>query len=100
MFLTIVSAFAEFERARIRERIMQAKQDQRARGLHLGGPAPFGFRVEDGMLIPVPEQQTAIEDMKRMRAERASLRQIAAAMAERGHKLSHVTVKQVLEGRR
>ena len=29
-----------------------------------------------------------------------SLRQIAAAMAERGHKLSHVTVKQVLEGRR
>ena len=100
MFLTIVSAFAEFERARIRERIMQAKKDQRARGLHLGGPAPFGFRVEDGMLISVPEQQTAIEDMKRMRAERASLRQIAAAMAERGHKLSHVTVKQVLEGRR
>ena len=50
MFLTIVSAFAEFERARIRERIMQAKKDQRARGLHLGGPAPFGFRVEDGML--------------------------------------------------
>jgi DNA invertase Pin-like site-specific DNA recombinase len=38
LFLTIVSAFAEFERDRIGERIRATKRAQRARGEYLGGP--------------------------------------------------------------
>src|ERR1700722_14995151 len=44
LFLTIAAAFAEAERDRIRERIGQAKADQKSRGRFLGGKVPFGFR--------------------------------------------------------
>ena len=43
LFLTIVAAFAEFERDRIGERIRATKQAQKARGEYLGGRPPFGF---------------------------------------------------------
>ena len=45
LFMTIVAAFAELERDRIRERITQVKRDQKARGRFLGGSRPpFGFQ--------------------------------------------------------
>ena len=49
LVFTILSAVAEAERDRIRERIGQVKADQRQRGRFLGGLKPFGYRkVEDG----------------------------------------------------
>src|SRR5271166_4494417 len=45
LVFTILSAVAEAERDRIRERITQVKRDQRDRGRYLGGKVPFGFRV-------------------------------------------------------
>jgi putative DNA-invertase from lambdoid prophage Rac len=48
-----IAAFAEFERDRLRERIRDAKQDPRSRGLHLGGHRPFGYCVDaDRRLVP------------------------------------------------
>ena len=81
LFLTIAAAFAEAERDRIRERIGQAKADQKSRGRFLGGDVPFGFEVgADGALVPVEEQQAAI-------------REIAAL-------ISHEGVARMLKGRR
>ena len=81
LFLTIAAAFAEAERDRIRERIGQAKADQKSRGRFLGGDVPFGFEVgADGALVPVEEQQAAI-------------REIAAL-------ISHEGVARILKGRR
>jgi putative DNA-invertase from lambdoid prophage Rac len=52
LFLTIVAAFAEAARDRIRERIGQVKPGQQARVRYLGGKVPFGFRRRyDGELI-------------------------------------------------
>jgi DNA invertase Pin-like site-specific DNA recombinase len=45
LVFTILSAVAEAERDRIRERISDVKRDQRTRGRFLGGTAPFGYRV-------------------------------------------------------
>ena len=45
LFLTIVSAFAEFERDRIGERIRATKRAQQARGEYLGGPPPVRLHV-------------------------------------------------------
>jgi DNA invertase Pin-like site-specific DNA recombinase len=59
LFLTIVSAFAEFERDRIGERIRATKRSQKARGEYLGGPTPFGWTHDAGKLVPAPEQQKA-----------------------------------------
>ena len=41
---TILSAVAEAERDRIRERISTVKADQKARGRYLGGKVPYGYR--------------------------------------------------------
>jgi DNA invertase Pin-like site-specific DNA recombinase len=96
-FLTIVAAFAEVERDRIRERVRQTKRDQRARGKYLGGVPPFGWRVNDeGALCEVPGQQAAIRTMRSLRAEGASLRQISAAMRAEGMAISHAGVASVL----
>jgi DNA invertase Pin-like site-specific DNA recombinase len=96
-FLTIVAAFAEVERDRIMERVRQVKRDQRQRGRYLGGIAPFGWCVgDDGELAEVPAQQAAIRTMRSLRAEGASLRQIAAAMSVAGHAISHEGVASVL----
>jgi DNA invertase Pin-like site-specific DNA recombinase len=89
-FLTIVAAFAEVERDRIRERVRQVKRDRRARHRYLGGIAPFGWGVgESGELTEIPEQQAAIQTMRQLRAEGASLRQISAAMRAAGVAISH-----------
>jgi putative DNA-invertase from lambdoid prophage Rac len=97
LFLTIAAAFAEAERDRIRERIGQVKADQKARGRYLGGKIPFGFRRGDnGGLVPHDGEQEAIHEMAALRAEGRALRAIAAAMAAKGHRISHEGVAGVL----
>src|SRR4029079_6269279 len=78
LVFTILSAVAEAERDRIRERISDVKRDQRQRGRYLGGTAPFGFRVgEDGELVSDARQQAAIARIHELRAEGLSLRRLA-----------------------
>jgi hypothetical protein len=62
------------------------------------GQAPFGWRHDetDG-LIAVPEQQAAIRQMRRMKDRGLSLQEIAAAMRSAEIKISHMTVKNVLD---
>jgi len=61
LVFTILSAVAEAERDRIRERVTQVKRDQRQRNRYLGGIVPFGFRVgEDGALVPDTTEQALI----------------------------------------
>ena len=81
LVFTILSAVAEAERDRIRERISVVKADQKARGAYLGGFVPFGFKVVNGQLEPVAEQQAVIARIVAMRGEGASLRAIRAALA-------------------
>jgi DNA invertase Pin-like site-specific DNA recombinase len=98
LVFTILSAVAEAERERIRERILDVKADQRSRGRYLGGTPPFGWTVDsDGALLEVPEQQAAIQRMLKMRQAGSSLRAIADAIKADGFELSHVGVKKVLE---
>lgn len=96
LFLTIAAAFAEAERDRIRERVSNSKADQKARGRFLGGTVPFGYRVDDGALVEVPEQQEAIREMVALRAEGHSLRAVAETMRGKGFSLTHQGVKEVV----
>ena len=97
LVFTILSAVAEAERDRTRERITEVKRDQRTRGRYLGGAAPWGWRVGDnGELVAVPEQQQAIERMRQLRAQGLSLRSVADQMAASGVPISHVGVKLAL----
>jgi putative DNA-invertase from lambdoid prophage Rac len=96
LFLTIVSAFAEFERNRIGERIRATKQRQKANNQFSGG-LPFGYAVgPNRKLVPVKEQQAAIKRIHLLRAKGLSLRAISDDLAVRGIKLSHVTIRRLL----
>lgn len=97
LFFTILSAVAEAERDRIRERVTDVKRDQRVRGRYLGGTIPFGWHIGgSGELIPVPAQQQAIQAMLRMQTSGASLRAIAETMRADGHTVTHMSVRRIL----
>jgi putative DNA-invertase from lambdoid prophage Rac len=90
LVFTILSAVAEAERDRIRERITQVKRDQRQRNRYLGGIVPFGFRIgKEGGLVRDESEQALIACARSLRADGASLRAIQAALETRhGRKLS------------
>ena len=101
LFLTIVSAFAEFERDRIGERIRATKRAQKARGEYLGGRPPFGFSYDaEHKLVPVPEQQAALRRIRKLAAEGLSPYKIADDLASRDVKLSHVTIRKIVSADR
>lgn len=88
LFLTIAAAFAEAEMLRTRERVTQIKQDQKARNRYLGGKTPFGYRVDDGALVPDQREQKLIMLAHRLHNEGQPLRAIQADLAARGATLS------------
>ena len=97
LVFTILSAVAEAERDRIRERIQDVKSDQKARGRYLGGSRPFGWDIgSDGGMIPREDEQAALRTMQSLRAQGLSLRGIAQHLASAGHQISHMTVRQAL----
>jgi DNA invertase Pin-like site-specific DNA recombinase len=97
LVFTILSAVAEAERDRIRQRISETKRDQRSRGRYLGGTVPFGWKVgEGGELVPVPEQQSAIGQMRKLRDAGLSLRDVAERLTAQGVSISHMGVKKAL----
>ncbi|MCO6415960.1 recombinase family protein [Siccirubricoccus sp. KC 17139] len=99
LFLTIAAAFAEAERARIRERVTQTKRDQRQRGRYLGGKVPFGFRVgDDGELVEDAAEQAIIAHARDLRAGGATLRAVRQAVeVQHGRKLSLDALHRVLK---
>ena len=103
LVFTILSAVAEAERDRIRERIGEVKRDQRQRGRFLGGKRPIGYRVgHDGELLEDVREQAALAKAHELQAQGLSLRKIAAALAEEGIAISRGTLHRALawNGRR
>src|SRR4051794_15520122 len=93
LVFTILSAVAENERERIRERIRDVKRHLAAQGVYNGGKRPFGFDVVEGRLVPNAAEQAALARMKAMRAEGATFRAIAAAE----HIVTPMSVKRILD---
>jgi len=97
LVFTILSAVAEAERDRCRERIRDVKADQKGRNRYLGGTPPFGWAVgDDGDLVEVPEQQAAIHRIIKLKEGGQSLRAIAEAIKVDGFELSHAGVKKII----
>lgn len=97
LVFTILSAVAEAERDRTRERVAEVKADQKKRGRYLGGLVPFGYAAgDDGELVEVPEHQAAIRKMQRLQGQGASLRAIADKLKADGLSISHTGVAGAL----
>jgi DNA invertase Pin-like site-specific DNA recombinase len=67
MFFGMLALVAEFERGRIAERMSDGRKGKRARNGHLGGVAPYGFRVvgekRGSTLEPVAEEQPILKEV-------------------------------------
>jgi putative DNA-invertase from lambdoid prophage Rac len=99
LVFTILSAVAEAERDRLRERVATVKADQKSRGLYLGGRVPFGYRLPPlsaeelaalaGRKRPScaleldPEQQAIIAEMRAMRAAGSTFQVIQSSVEDR-----------------
>lgn len=98
LMLTILSAFAEFERDRIAERIRDARRQLRSEGRSVGGKRQFGYQVVDGRIVADPAEQAAIAEMRRLRKRGRTYREIAETVQKkRNLTVSYVTVKRILE---
>ncbi|HZP75846.1 MAG TPA: recombinase family protein [Pseudolabrys sp.] len=99
LVFTILSAVAEAERDRIRERIRDVKRNLSARGAYNGGKRPFGFDVQvdpgrqSKRLHPNQDEQQRLARMQTLRVEGKSYRAIAAEVGLGDPK----TVKRILD---
>jgi putative DNA-invertase from lambdoid prophage Rac len=105
LLLTIMSAIAEFERARIAERIAEGKAQQRLQGTFLGGLRPFGHLVaakelDSNTSRPLhvnAEEQAAITEILAAAARGVSVRRIHSDLNNRGIRISRGTVFNVIK---
>jgi DNA invertase Pin-like site-specific DNA recombinase len=99
LVFTILSAVAENERDRIRERIRDVKRHLATQGVYGGGRRPFGFDVVDGRLVPNAKEQAALKRMVALRKQERPLREIGKTVAaEFGlPEMAAVTIKRILD---
>jgi putative DNA-invertase from lambdoid prophage Rac len=94
LVFTILSAVAENERDRIRERIRDVKRHLAAQGIYGGGKRPFGYDIvgNDKRLVERPDEQAIIAKMRKLRARGQTYREIAAAVG-----MQPMSVKRILD---
>lgn len=106
LLLTLIAAVAEMERNLTAERTAAALRQLRARGMRAGA-VPYGFALDptdpdEQRLIACDIEQSAIDDMLRMRADGLSLRTIADVLTDQhiptkgGLPWTHQSVASVL----
>jgi DNA invertase Pin-like site-specific DNA recombinase len=86
LVLNVLSSVGQWEREAIGERTAAAMQHKQSKGEFIGGAAPYGYALaDDGVaLVPVPAEQDVIAAARSLRQHGASLRAVAATLAERG----------------
>jgi putative DNA-invertase from lambdoid prophage Rac len=96
LIFTILSAVAENERDRIRERIRDVKRHLAGQGVYGGGKRPFGFDVvgegKAKRLVPNAEEQAVVARMRALRDKGESFHRIGAAVGKPA-----MTVKRILD---
>ena len=74
LFFTILAGVAQFERERIAERMEDGRKGKRARNGHVGGSAPYGFKVvgqgREASLEPDEEERDVLRHVKWLKQNR------------------------------
>jgi len=83
LVLNVIGSVAQWEREAIAERTATALAHKRQRRI-VYGTTPFGFTRVGDALVPVPREQTALDEAARMDRAGASFREIAARLTELG----------------
>ena len=81
----ILGVVSEYERSMIALRLRSARDRKKAHGGYAGFGSPaYGFRAEGGELVPVPDEQLAIQRIKALRDEGMSIRQTIVLLGKEG----------------
>ena len=85
-FFTLLGALAELERALISERTTDALRKKMRDGEQVSSQAPFGFRHEDGQIVPDESEQEALNIIKSLKYEKnMSIRKAADYLLDHGY---------------
>jgi DNA invertase Pin-like site-specific DNA recombinase len=88
LFFSLMASFAEWERSRIRERMLDGKAGKRARGGATGGATPYGFKkIGEGraaILVPDEGEQRTIAHIKNLRASGCTYAEMIELLTQRG----------------
>lgn len=82
LVFTILSAVAEAERDRLRERIREVKRHKASQGDYNGGKRTFGYDIVDGKLVENAAEQATLRQMQDMRAAGLSYHKIGTAFGK------------------
>lgn len=82
----LLGAIAQYERMVITARMKAGRMAKAARGGFAYGSPRFGWRAEHGELVPNPDEQQAVARIAELHRQGRSLREIAAALNEEGHR--------------
>lgn len=59
----LLESMAEFYSANLSQNIRRGQQESIAKGWFLGGPVPYGYRVEDHRLVPDPDAAPIVREI-------------------------------------
>lgn len=82
----VQGVFAQLERAMIAKRLRDARRSKARRGQHANGPAPYGWRTQDGELIPVAAEQSLLDCIRKERAAGLNQTEIAEVLNGAGRR--------------
>ena len=82
----ILSLLAQMEREQTSERVRLAMAELRRRGKRVSGRAPFGYRFDQGEVVPVEAEQELLTRMLELRSQGLGVRRIATALNDAGYK--------------
>jgi putative DNA-invertase from lambdoid prophage Rac len=94
----IISAMAENERDRTRERIRDVKRHKASQGIYHGGQRPFGYSVVGGFLFLEDKEQAAIARMIALRRRDRPYKEISKTIAKEFEiEMQPMTIKRILD---
>ena len=80
----VLSAVAEYERSMISLRLRSGRKRKAKDGGYAYGAPPFGYRVEDGELVPDESEQETLDRARGLQKGGSSIREIAVTLTEEG----------------
>lgn len=77
--------FAQLDRAMTIKKLREARRNKTRRGMHANGPAPYGWRTEDGDLYPIAAEQLVLERLRALHATGLTQDEIASILNGSGY---------------
>lgn len=92
----LLTVLAQNEQTGHAKAIRAAKKRMKSEGKYLGGPVPFGWRVSGAVLVTDREQQKIIREIRKLKDDRWSFREIAEKLREKhGLNFSHEGIRKI-----